>query len=773
MLQIQPRFGKKIQSRFLPFFAVLLCCGFSPQLRAQATVYIDPTYTGGSNDGTLAHPYISWANIVFNDNTSYLQKRGTTCMVSYEIAIDEKTGVNFGVYGTGTDYAHITTTRATGAIFKLEASLNSTVKGFHLKASDYVQPNGASNYGIYVVDKENQNATVILNAGNITIKNCYLEHFVWGIRLMEIGYSNLDNITIDSCIIRDIFQDGIFVQSTQSPQWFNPAGLYGLVIDHCYISQVNASFNYYQSIGTTPTEVLCGGDGIQLSKRVGGYIIRNTTIDRRGTGLKFCLIHGDEEQTNAYSGTIQDCTFYTSDQNGFGGLAHYFAFLATLTYKNNRIFTNQYSGGIMLRGGTAMHCSYNTFSGSTSSSLYSMDVGSGPLKVHNNVFYNQPRVLVYTSGYNTTQLFNNVFQNTGAVNSIMNGVYKDYNCYYNAGSWFPDTSQEIHSFKNVDPKFVNPASGVFYLQSTSPVINTGKALGYISDLLGTAVPQGGTPDMGAIEYLSTANPSPSVPIGLTAAGITNTGFTLSWTASTDNGSVTGYDVHRDGVWYNWVPGATSLAVSGLAAGTTYAFKVYSKDNQGAFSAASAVIYVKTTGNPSPTVPIGLVATNITSTGFTLSWNNSTDNGWIKGYDVQKNGVWIQWVTNTSVVVTGLAPATTYVMKVNSKDNQDVVSGLATLNVTTASSFGRMGQAAIAPLAPAGLRLYPNPASNQVQLELSGPSVVSIIDASGKTILIRKFAGGRQTLPFRLPAGLYNLKITAAGKEAKTSRLVIE
>ena len=48
-------------------------------------VYIDPTYTGGDSDGSFSKPYTSWSSVTFADNTSYLQKKGTTASVGDQI----------------------------------------------------------------------------------------------------------------------------------------------------------------------------------------------------------------------------------------------------------------------------------------------------------------------------------------------------------------------------------------------------------------------------------------------------------------------------------------------------------------------------------------------------------------------------------------------------------------------------------------------------------------------------------------------------------------
>lgn len=87
--------------------------------------------------------------------------------------------------------------------------------------------------------------------------------------------------------------------------------------------------------------------------------------------------------------------------------------------------------------------------------------------------------------------------------------------------------------------------------------------------------------------------APSVPTGLIASSITQTGCSLSWTASTDNIGVTGYNIYQGTTLKTTVTG-TSAAISGLTAGTTYSFSVKAKDAAGNLSASSTAINVTTT-----------------------------------------------------------------------------------------------------------------------------------------------------------------------------------
>jgi hypothetical protein len=112
--------------------------------------------------------------------------------------------------------------------------------------------------------------------------------------------------------------------------------------------------------------------------------------------------------------------------------------------------------------------------------------------------------------------------------------------------------------------------------------------------------------------------APSVPSGLSYSNLSETGFTLSWNASTDNKGVTGYEVYRDGSLINTVSG-TSATVAGLSASTTYSMTVKAKDAAGNVSVASIALKVTTTDTHAPSVPSGLAASNITETSFTLTW----------------------------------------------------------------------------------------------------------------------------------------------------------
>ena len=82
--------------------------------------------------------------------------------------------------------------------------------------------------------------------------------------------------------------------------------------------------------------------------------------------------------------------------------------------------------------------------------------------------------------------------------------------------------------------------------------------------------------------------APTTPANLTVTASTASSVSLSWSASSDNVGVTGYDVYQGSGVALTVSG-TSATVTGLAANTTYSFKVTAKDAAGNTSSASATV----------------------------------------------------------------------------------------------------------------------------------------------------------------------------------------
>lgn len=133
---------------------------------------------------------------------------------------------------------------------------------------------------------------------------------------------------------------------------------------------------------------------------------------------------------------------------------------------------------------------------------------------------------------------------------------------------------------------------------------------------------------------STDTTAPTAPT-LTASGTTQTTTNLSWTGATDNVGVTGYNVYQGATLLGSTTTATTYAVTGLAASTSYSFTVKAKDAAGNLSVASntatittlssSVTYCTSQGNSTADEKIGKVVfgtINNTSTG-TAGYENFT------------------------------------------------------------------------------------------------------------------------------------------------------
>lgn len=98
--------------------------------------------------------------------------------------------------------------------------------------------------------------------------------------------------------------------------------------------------------------------------------------------------------------------------------------------------------------------------------------------------------------------------------------------------------------------------------------------------------------------------APSVPTDVKASDVTKTGATVTWTASTDNEGVAGYNVYVNGTQVNdTLVATTEYVLTGLTEGTEYTVEVEAVDTNNNVSAKAAATFTtkKDAVNPDPTV----------------------------------------------------------------------------------------------------------------------------------------------------------------------------
>lgn len=122
-------------------------------------------------------------------------------------------------------------------------------------------------------------------------------------------------------------------------------------------------------------------------------------------------------------------------------------------------------------------------------------------------------------------------------------------------------------------------------------------------------------------------------------------------------------------------------LAGLKNNSSYQYYVQSRDASGKLTKSSTGTFttgqdVPTSDKLSPSVPSGLVGTVVSSSQINLSWNASSDNVGVTGYQVFRDGVQIANITPAVTSFqnnTGLLPGTTYRYKVTAYDAEGNVS----------------------------------------------------------------------------------------------------
>src|SRR5207247_3515095 len=134
---------------------------------------------------------------------------------------------------------------------------------------------------------------------------------------------------------------------------------------------------------------------------------------------------------------------------------------------------------------------------------------------------------------------------------------------------------------------------------------------------------------------------------------------LTWTASSDNVGVSGYDIYANGSLLTSVPATVLTYTDTQPAGATVTYFVRARDAAGNQSADSN--HVTRTGQGGdtqpPTAPANLAFTQPQSGQIRLAWGASTDNVGVTGYDVYRDGSLLASVGGGTLTYTDNQPDT--------------------------------------------------------------------------------------------------------------------
>jgi chitodextrinase len=165
---------------------------------------------------------------------------------------------------------------------------------------------------------------------------------------------------------------------------------------------------------------------------------------------------------------------------------------------------------------------------------------------------------------------------------------------------------------------------------------------------GTQACHGSVPDAGP----------PTQPQNLTATAMAPGQVNLTWSASTDDIGVAGYNVYRNGTKVA-TSSTTSYVDKGVVANNSYTYTVAAYDAVGNVSTQSSSATVTTPPDLTPpTAPSNLMA-SVSQGRVALTWTASTDDVGVTSYGILRDGVQIGSATSTAYTDQTTAPNTTY------------------------------------------------------------------------------------------------------------------
>lgn len=163
------------------------------------------------------------------------------------------------------------------------------------------------------------------------------------------------------------------------------------------------------------------------------------------------------------------------------------------------------------------------------------------------------------------------------------------------------------------------------------------------------------------------------------------GSAVTWSPTQGTGYTDGQDVGGGHTVLRGSLGADSLSDTGLSAGTTYYYKIYS-ENWGYYSAGVTASVITVCAAPAtPT------ASSVTSSGFTVNWSATTgaasyrlDVATDSSFTTFVSGYNDLTVSGTSQAITGLSASTTYYVRIRAVNAGGTSANSGTLTQATAA-----------------------------------------------------------------------------------------
>jgi endonuclease I/chitodextrinase len=192
-------------------------------------------------------------------------------------------------------------------------------------------------------------------------------------------------------------------------------------------------------------------------------------------------------------------------------------------------------------------------------------------------------------------------------------------------------------------------------------------------------------------YKKTDTEAPTTPTNVTLTDITFNSINISWSASSDNTGVTGYNVYVDDVLTAQTSSAiTNTTISNLSTNTNYNFAIIAKDLINNRSTSATITGKTLEDTQAPTRPTGLVVSNETDSSFEVSWQVATDNNVVIGYEIYVDNILTATTETNTYTASGLNTETTYGVEIVAYDadnNNSAKSSSISATTTAGNSNG--------------------------------------------------------------------------------------